>query len=234
MRAQELRDVGVAVGDGVPQRRDAVVVLLVDVRARLQQARRNFGVACRAGGPEGAAAVAVRVPRRRGPRATSSWPTAAARLRSAALSRASNPRRHGVRSPSRPSRRRGAALVVVLVLAVADAALQEFRDALLVVFFYRGEEAFAVRRPVRKSSGFSAAMQRRRMALSSRAVRNRHRWLSSGLHVDGVEVYATIQHEGAVKFPFMHTGMASAAGGAFLTAFLRSRRPWFQATSQLM
>ena len=38
--------------DGVPQRRDAVVVLLVDVRARLEQARRNFGVARRARRPE--------------------------------------------------------------------------------------------------------------------------------------------------------------------------------------
>ena len=51
VRAQELRDVGVAVGDGVPQRRDAVVVLLVDVRARLEQARGDFRVARRAGGP---------------------------------------------------------------------------------------------------------------------------------------------------------------------------------------
>ena len=35
MRPQELRDVGVAVGDGVPQRRDAVVVLLAHFKAEL-------------------------------------------------------------------------------------------------------------------------------------------------------------------------------------------------------
>ena len=44
-------------------------------------------------------------------------------------------------------------------------------------------------------------------------------------HVDGVEVYATIQNEGAVKFPFMHTGVDESSLGAFLTALFEEQAP---------
>ena len=52
--------------------------------------------------------------------------------------------------------------------------------------------------------------------------------LSSRRRVDGVEGYATIQHEGAVKFPFMHTGVDESSLGALLTAFFEEQAPMVQ------
>jgi hypothetical protein len=43
-----------------------------------------------------------------------------------------------------------------------------------------------------------------------------------------VEVYVTIQHEGAVKFSFMHTGVDESSLGAFLTAFFEEQAPIIQ------
>ena len=43
-----------------------------------------------------------------------------------------------------------------------------------------------------------------------------------------MDVYATIQNEGAVKFPFMHTGVDESSLGAFLTAFFEEQAPMLQ------
>ena len=53
--------------------------------------------------------------------------------------------------------------------------------------------------------------------------------LSSRRRVDGVEGYVTIQHEGAVKFSFMHTGVDESSLGAFLTAFFEEQAPMVKA-----
>ena len=43
-----------------------------------------------------------------------------------------------------------------------------------------------------------------------------------------MDVYATIQNEGAVKFPFMHTGVDKSSLGAFLTALFEEQAPMVQ------
>ena len=43
-----------------------------------------------------------------------------------------------------------------------------------------------------------------------------------------MEVYATIQNEGAVKFSFMHTGVDESSLGAFLTALFEEQAPMVQ------
>ena len=43
-----------------------------------------------------------------------------------------------------------------------------------------------------------------------------------------MEFYATIQNEGAVKFPFMHTGVDESSLGAFLTAVFEEQAPMVQ------
>ena len=47
-----------------------------------------------------------------------------------------------------------------------------------------------------------------------------------------MDVYATIQNEGAVKFPFMHTvqhtGVDESSLGAFLAAFFEEQAPIIQ------
>ena len=43
-----------------------------------------------------------------------------------------------------------------------------------------------------------------------------------------MEGYATIQHEGAVKIPFMHTGVDESSLGAFLAAFFEEQAPMVQ------
>ena len=72
------------------------------------------------------------------------------------------------------------------------------------------------------SSSFSTAEKRLSRSVDLCAT------LSSRLHVDGVDVYATIQNEGAVKFPFMHAGVDESSLGAFLTAFFEAQAPMVQ------
>ena len=72
------------------------------------------------------------------------------------------------------------------------------------------------------SSSFSTAEKRLSRSVDLRAT------LSSRRRVDGVDVYATIQNEGAVKFPFMHTGVDESSLGAFLTAFFEEQAPMVQ------
>ncbi len=43
-----------------------------------------------------------------------------------------------------------------------------------------------------------------------------------------MDVYATIQNEGAVKFPFMHTGVDESSLGAFLAALFEEQAPMVQ------
>ena len=40
-----------------------------------------------------------------------------------------------------------------------------------------------------------------------------------------MDVYATIQNKGAVKFAFMHTGVDESSLGAFLTALFEEQAP---------
>ncbi len=43
-----------------------------------------------------------------------------------------------------------------------------------------------------------------------------------------MDVYATIQNEGAVKFLFMYTAVDESSLGAFLTAFFEEQAPMVQ------
>jgi hypothetical protein len=49
-----------------------------------------------------------------------------------------------------------------------------------------------------------------------------------------VDVYATIQNEGAVKFSFMHTAVDESSLGAFLAAFFDEQAPMIKNATQLM
>ena len=81
-----------------------------------------------------------------------------------------------------------------------------------------------MRKSISAQVGCSCGRGRRADSVE-REEQNRHRTLSSRRHVDGVDVYATIQNKGAVKFAFMHTGVDESSLGAFLTALFEEQAP---------